>query len=254
MEKWLEPKTIMLWIIIAITVVSILVFSFIRLAYLNFKQMAEAQLEESRLKLEHQKKLLENGILVQEQERTRIAADLHDSLIGKLTSLKLKHQLDYNSDEMDHLLGESIADARRISHDLSPPMLEFISLCELIDGIITPWKKNIAVDFYHDIRTDVALPNSIKIQFTRVLQELITNIYKHAGASVITVHLRQSDRLLCLLVKDDGKGFDPNQNKKGLGLQNIELRMLYLNGKHSIKPLRKGTSALLLLEDYKNLI
>lgn len=253
MEKWIEPKTIMLWITIAITVVSILVFSFIRLAYLNFKQMAEAQLEESRLKLEHQKKLLENGILVQEQERTRIAADLHDSLIGKLTSLKLKHQLEYSYDEMDHLLNESIADARRISHDLSPPMLEFISLCELIDGIIAPWKKNIAVDFYHDIRNDVDMPNTIKIQFTRVLQELITNIYKHAGASVISIHLRQSEKWLCLLVKDNGNGFDPNQNKKGLGLQNIELRMHYLNGMHKIKPLRKGTAALLLL-DYTDLI
>lgn len=248
MEKWIEPKTIMLWIIIAISVVFILVFSFIRLAYLNFKQMAEAQLEESRLKLEHQKKLLETGILVQEQERTRIAADLHDSLIGKLTSLKLKNQLAYNYDEVDHLLGESIAEARRISHDLSPPMLEFISLYELIDGIINPWKKNIQVVFFHDVRTDAALPNNIKIQFTRILQELITNIYKHAGATTISIHLRQTDQWLALQVSDDGKGFDPKTGKKGLGLQNIELRMVYLNGYHHIKPHQKGTTALLLLK------
>lgn len=247
MEKWIDPETITVWIIIVIIVIFLLVFSFIKLVYLNFKRIVAAKLEESRLQLEYQRKLLETGVLAQERERVRIAADLHDSLIGKLTSLRLKNQMKYEYKEIDFLIGESIAEARRISHDLSPPMLEFMSLYELIDEIIDPWRKDIKIQFIHDIRTDAILLDNIKIQFTRILQELVTNIHKHAKAGSILVHLRLTERWLALLICDDGCGFDCNTNKKGLGLQNIELRMLYLNGHHRITSNTKGTTALLLL-------
>ena len=78
MEKWLDPKTIALWIIIVLAVISLLAVSFIRLVRINFRRMVEQRLKESRMQLEHQKQLLETSVVAQEQERTRIAADLHD--------------------------------------------------------------------------------------------------------------------------------------------------------------------------------
>src|SRR5690606_28412729 len=146
MEKWLDPKTIALWIIIVLAVISLLAVSFIRLVRINFRRMVEQRLKESRMQLEHQKQLLETSVVA--QERTRIAADLHDSLIGKLTVLRLKNQTQCDIQDIDLLLGESIAEARRISHDLSPPMLDHATLYELLKNTIAPWKEQFKVHFH----------------------------------------------------------------------------------------------------------
>jgi len=247
MEKWLDPKTVAIWILVVLAVIAILAVSFVKLVQINFKRKVESKLKESRMKLEYQKNLLESGIVVQEQERTRIAADLHDSLIGKLTLLRLKNQSEYNFEHIDRLLGETIAEARRISHDLSPPMLEFIELYELLEDMITPWKKHLAIDFYTNIDTTITINQNLKIQIARITQELLTNIYKHSGASTVFIQLKITQTNLTLIVRDNGKGFDHAKAKKGIGLQNIELRMMYLKGTHKIKSSTKGSTAIITL-------
>lgn len=252
MEKWLDPKTITLWIIIIAGLVLLLAFSLITLAYLGVKRIVQTRLKEAQLQLDHQKKLLETSIFAQEKERIRIAADLHDSLIGKLTSIRLQHQLNYDSGTTDHLLGETIAEARRISHDLSPPLIEYKTLSELVEEILLPWKKNFALFLKDDVRTDEVLSVDVKIQFTRILQELITNISKHAGADQLQVHLRHTQKWLMLSIKDNGCGFDPEKIKKGLGFYNIELRMQHLEGHYHITSVnKKGSSALFILHHTK---
>src|SRR5690606_8057756 len=103
MEKWLDPQTIAIWIVIVLAIILIFVFSFIKLVRIHFKRIVENKMREAQLKLEHQEKLLETGILAQEQERVRIAADLHDSLIGKLTVLRIKNQSGYPLEQIDLL-------------------------------------------------------------------------------------------------------------------------------------------------------
>lgn len=247
MEKWLDPKTIALWIVIVLLFISLLAFSFVRLVRINFRRIVENRLKESRMQIEHQKQLLETGLIAQEQERTRIAADLHDSLIGKLTVMRLKNQTEYNTDEIDSLLGESIAEARRISHDLTPPMPDFITPVELIGNILSPWKKQFNVVFYKNVFSEKNIPNDVKIQIVRIVQEIIINIHKHAQATTIAVILRMSPALLSIIVKDNGKGFDTEKVKKGIGLKNIELRMLYIKGHYKIKTDNKGTTAIIAL-------
>lgn len=248
MEKWLDAETIAIWILIVLAVITILAVSFIKLVRINFRRMVENRLKESRMQIEHQKNLLETGIVAQEQERTRIAADLHDSLIGKLTVLRLKNQTNYSANEIDLLLGESIAEARRISHDLSPPMLEFIGIEELIENLLKPWKEKWNIGFYKNINYDKDLPENLKIQILRITQELIINTHKYANAENVFVHLRLSPKWLSLCFIDNGKGFDATGTKKGIGLKNIELRMLYLKGFHKIKSgPGKGTKAIITL-------
>ncbi|MDR6968512.1 signal transduction histidine kinase [Flavobacterium arsenatis] len=247
MEKWLDPKTVAIWILVVLAVIAILAVSFVKLVRINFKRMVENRLKESRMKLEYQKNLLESGIVVQEQERKRIAADLHDSLIGKLTILRLKNQTEYNREQIDLLLGETIDEARRISHDLSPPMLEFIELNELLEDMITPWKKFLTIHFYTNIDTTATINQNLKIQIARITQELVTNIYKHSGASDVCIQLKTTKTNLALVVRDNGKGFDYEEAKKGIGLQNIELRMVYLRGSHKIKSSSKGSTAIITL-------
>ncbi|RZK16413.1 MAG: hypothetical protein EOO43_14515 [Flavobacterium sp.] len=247
MEKWIDSQTLAIWIIVVLVVIGLLAISFVKLVQINFKRMVESKLKESRLQIEHQKNLMESGIAVQEQERNRIAADLHDSLIGKLTVLRLKNQSEFNFEQVDKQLGELIDEARRISHDLSPPMLEFVELHELLEDMLSPWKKHLSIHFHTQVDATVTLPPNLKIQVGRIAQELITNIYKHAQATAVWVDLKITSQQLFLVVKDNGKGFDVDEAKKGIGLQNLELRTVYLRGKHKIKSSPKGSTVILAL-------
>lgn len=248
MEKWENSGMIAQGIWIILIFVFILVFSILLLVRENFQRIARVRLEEEKLKLEHQQKLLETNILVQEQERTRIAADIHDILIGKLTVLKIKNEIAYNQKESDDLIKDSIAMARRISHDLSLPLIEYKNLSDLISELITPWKFIFLINFKRDIRTNSLLSENVKIQLTRILQELITNMVKHAEARSINIHFRHTDKWLFLKVDDDGKGFDLESSSKGLGLKNIEFRMEYIHGKYKLKSkVGKGTSYIFIL-------
>lgn len=245
MEKWQDPKVIAFWIAIIIVFISTLLFFVIRIMHAGYKRMTEANLRETRLQLEHQKKLMETSLQAQEKERMRIAGDLHDSLIGKLVVIKMKSQVGADSQELDALLKEGIDEARRISHDLTPPLLEFSRIEELVEDIFSPWKAKYNINYHTDVRRSADMPPQEKIQVLRIVQELLTNIIKHANADTITVHLRYSEKYFSLIVNDNGKGFEITQQKKGLGLGNLELRMQYLNALHKIKSApAKGTVAI----------
>ncbi|MFL9842845.1 sensor histidine kinase [Flavobacterium rhizosphaerae] len=249
MEKWQDPRVIALWIAIIIVIILTILCFVVWIVYTGYKRMTEANLREARMQVEHQKSMLQNSLQTQESERERIAADLHDSLIGKLTIIKLKNQTAYNEEQMDVLLEESIAEARRISHDLSPPMLDFISLDALLLQALNPWKVRLKVTEYFDVRTQPEIAVSVKIQLLRIIQEIFVNINKHAAATEITFNYRQTTKGLAIYIADNGKGFDAALLKKGLGLNNIEIRIQYLGGKYKIKSAPgKGTATLMVLQ------
>lgn len=235
MEKWQDPRVIAFWIAIIVVLIVTIILFVVRIMHVGYKRMTEANLREAQLKLEYQQKLMETNLVAQERERQRIAADLHDGLIGKLTVIRMKSQIGAEATEVENLLQDSITEARRISHDLTPPLLEHSPLADLIENLLDPWQQKMAIDYQTDIRIQDNLPPQQKLQMLRVVQELLTNIIKHAQAEKVTVHLRQSAHTMCLCVTDDGKGFDTAQLAKGLGLNSMELRMQYLNAKHKVK-------------------
>jgi two-component system NarL family sensor kinase len=242
MEKWQDPRVIAFWIAIIVVLIVTIILFVVRIMHVGYKRMTEANLREAQLKLEHQQKLMETNLIAQENERQRIAADLHDGLIGKLTVIRMKSQIGAEAAEVENLLQDSITEARRISHDLTPPLLEHSPLADLIENLLDPWHQKMDIAYQTDIRTTDALSPQQKLQMLRVVQELLTNIIKHAQAEKVTVHLRQSPNMLCLYVTDNGKGFDTAQLAKGLGLNSMELRMQYLNAKHKVKSASgKGT-------------
>lgn len=250
MHKWQNSTDIAQGLAIVLIVVIVLVLSFIILVRENIQRMSRAKLEEEKLNLEHQQKLLETNIMVQEQERTRIAADIHDILIGKLTVLKIKNEIAYDQQEIDDLLKESISIARRFSHDLSLPMLKYTDLEQLIADLVVSWRLLFKINYKSDIRSTIVLSDNVKVQLTRILQELITNMVKHAGATTVQIHLRHTDRYLFLYVNEDGKGFDVVNQNKGLGLKNIEFRIKLINGTHKLKSkIGKGTSCLFAINN-----
>lgn len=248
MEKWQDPQVIALWIAIIVVLILTILSFVIWTLYTGYKRMTEANLREARTALDHQKKLMETSLRVQEDERKRIANDLHDSLIGRLSVVRLKAQLGASANDVEEMLGESIADARRISHDLTPPLIEFSTLQELIGNLTDPWQQKLNIHYYADVRTNADVLPQYKIQLVRVVQELITNIVKYAQSTAVVVHLRHTDKLLTLRVNDNGCGFDVNQLKSGLGLQSLEMRAQYLNAAHSIKStIGKGTRVIIAM-------
>ncbi|OIQ21090.1 MAG: hypothetical protein BM557_04860 [Flavobacterium sp. MedPE-SWcel] len=248
MEKWQDPQVIALWIAIALVLVFTILLFVIKIMHAGYKRMTEANLREAHLKLAHQKTLLETNLQAQEKERKRIASDLHDSLIGKLTVIRMKTQLGLPTTEIEGLLGEGIDEARRISHDLTPPLLEHTQTQDLIEETLNPWREKLEIDYFSDVRLKDELSTTTKIQVLRIVQELITNIIKHANATVVTLHFRHTSSSLALQVKDNGVGFDTKILKKGLGLNSLESRTQYLNAAYKVKSIEgKGTTTLLVI-------
>jgi signal transduction histidine kinase len=252
MEKWQDPKTLAIWIAIILVLVFTIILFVVKIMHTGYKRMVQANLRQAQMQLEHQKKLTETSLQAQEKERTRIASDLHDSLIGKLTVIRMKSQLGLPLTEIDSLLGESITDARRISHDLTPPLLEQTGIADLIDNILDPWRQKMDIIFYTDIRSDYQFTPVAKIQIVRVVQELITNIVKHAAATAVTVHLRTTHNSTMLTVKDNGNGFDTAILKKGLGLHSLEMRMQYLSASYKVKSAQGRGTRTIMVCPHKN--
>ena len=251
MEKWQNAETIIYWIVIAIVFFLLLLSFIVLLVRTIFKKIVKTKLAESATKLAHQQSLLDITIKTQEKERKRIAADLHDEIIGQLTILKLQQELNNTPNvESINLINKSIHSARRISHDLSPPLLEYTLLPDLIKETISLWKSKYQVTSFFDIRKkDRHDSNEFKIQLIRIIQELVTNIDKHANANEIEIHFRQSENYTLLKIKDNGIGYNMLNQQKGLGLKNIETRVHYLKGKYRLQSaINKGTSALFLFK------
>lgn len=252
MEKWENAPYITQWIFAALFFILLLVIMIIMLARENFRKIEFAKIKEEKVRLEHQQELLENNIAVQEQERDRIAAEIHDSLIGRLATVQLQNKVNYNTKEIDSGLKEAISIARKLSHDLSLPMIEHTDIEELIDDLLHPWRTVFYIKYTCDVRGNRSLPYVIKSQLVKIVQELITNVHKHAGAGEVVVHLRQTQHLLFLKLSDNGCGFDSTTGHKGLGLKNLEYRVQCMKAHYRLRSSAKGTGYLIYLKNYNS--
>lgn len=201
------------------------------------------------LQKERESQVLQAMVKGEEQERVRIARDLHDSLGAVMASAKLRvntlgHQLpqlkamdSYNIAE--ELIDEACHNVREISHDMMPGSLGKYGLQEAIGRMcatIEKSKSNISVNYIpfglEDLNHDI-----LAINVLRMVQELLRNVIKHAEATEVIVQLTLEDQQLSITVEDDGKGFDPEdeQFQAGLGLESIQTRALSLHGQLEIQ-------------------
>lgn len=194
-----------------------------------------------------QKERMHAQILIQEQERKRIANDLHDSVGPMLSTVKLyMHSISLNTDQDKQLLDkatsyidETITDIREISYNLLPSSLNrnglFIALKEYIYR--TTDRNSLKVHFNPDEET--VIKSDIEIHLFRILQEIIHNTIKHArAASLKLAIIRQPDGLY-IVTEDDGIGFNPDDKMGaasglGLGLKSIESRCEMINANFQI--------------------
>ncbi|MCU0334179.1 MAG: sensor histidine kinase [Chitinophagaceae bacterium] len=220
----------------------------------NRQQLARqhAALQQHRIEeLEQAQQLLATQALLkgQEEERTRLARDLHDGLGSMLSGVKLSLGAVKGNmlltDEYAQLFGraldkldESIAEMRRVAHSMMPEALLRLGLQQAIqdfcDGLKSISPMKISCQLYGDSKR---LSAGAEIVIYRVVQELVNNVLKHAEATELLVQVVQSAEQISITVEDNGRGFDQRILPAGAGLQNVQSRVAYLNGQLEIKSL-----------------
>lgn len=187
----------------------------------------------------------------QEQERARLAKDIHDGIGPLLTTIKLQLEgKNSNSNEaiekVKQKLDETISEIRNISFNLMPPVLLDFGVGAAVKHLLDSVKGDIDITFINDIISDTKLTDDINIAIYRITQECLNNSLKHADPGEIKVSITEFANKVCLFYSDDGIGFDLekyNKNKKdSKGLINIQERVKVLNGNITIQSDMTGTT------------
>ncbi len=220
----------------------------------------EDELRESEKRL----RLLSSELLsIQENERRRIALEVHDSLGQSLNAIKFKventlHEMEKRNDpstrsirELIPVIQESIDEARRLQMDLRPPMLDDLGIMATFSWFCRQFQKTYA-DIQIEIQTNIdedAVPKPLNIAIYRILQEAMNNIAKHSKASLVSLSLKKGDGRIALMIQDNGQGFDLSGKAsvewpgRGLGLTSMQERAKLSGGFFSIESVKnKGTT------------
>ncbi|WP_405605336.1 sensor histidine kinase [Polaribacter sp. Asnod1-A03] len=197
----------------------------------------------------------------QEKERKRIAEDLHDNLGSVLATLKLhfenlkinreKKKIDQKElfNKTENLIDEAYLKVRRIAHAKNAGVIAnqglLLAIQVMAEKISSADKIQIEVIHFG---LDKRLENTLEITLFRIIQELVTNIIKHADAKNATINISLYDKNLNIIIEDDGKGFNikkVNLNN-GMGISSIKTRIEHLNGTFEIdSTLGKGSSIII---------
>jgi signal transduction histidine kinase len=206
-------------------------------------QSAEAlRLSEARLR-----EVAGRAVEATEQERQRVARELHDSTGQMLTAIRLSLQvadtlLEEGSparpslDDLEQLVDDTIDEVRRIAVDLHPAALDRLGLVEGLSELSSGMGSRAGVEIAFET-SDVPpnLPAGVQSSCFRLIQEALTNAVRYAEAKLIMVELAFENSTLKISVIDDGQGFDPNEVRRGFGLGGMQDRVAMLGGSLSIE-------------------
>ena len=143
---------------------------------------------------------------------------------------------------------------RKISHDLNTDLVSGSGFFDIIKALVKNQTKayNLKYELFKNDDIDwESIPNKTKINFYRIIQESLQNIYKHANAKLVKINFELKNKFILLEITDDGDGFEINKVKKGIGLKNIASRVEDLGGDLNINSMRgKGTTILVLIPKF----
>ncbi|MFT4093200.1 MAG: sensor histidine kinase [Niabella sp.] len=189
--------------------------------------------------------LMQTIIQTQENERCRIATDLHDSIGQRISAAKFlisslcHEQIDDASKEMlikaNDILQDLIVELRNICHELLPVSLQESGIESAIKDIVEAIRINNQISVKLDLRIEnQMIPLSCQMDIFRITQELLANSLKHGHPDAIFISLKFINHSLRFVYEDNGIGFDPSQNHEGFGLKNIRIRIESRKGKLKI--------------------
>ena len=193
---------------------------------------------------------------LQDEERRNIARELHDSVGQLLTALtmnlsairkgatNLEPEASKLLADSNVIVGELTKEIRTISHLLHPPLLGVAGLCSAIRWYVDGFSERSHIVVQLDIPSDVGpVSNEVGIALFRVVQECLTNVYRHSGSPSCSIKLQRVQDWLRLEVRDAGKGMPKAAAAKpsGVGLRGIRERLRYLGGEFELQSSESGT-------------
>ena len=229
---------------LGIIIIALFLFIFFRYKTKKEKIIASQKIRQ----LEEEKKLLAARFLVegQEEERKRIAQELHDGLGVLLSATKMQFSTISDKspenkaliEKASKFLDQASGDVRKISHNMMPGLLTKLGLYEALEDLFDNLADTRGLNAQIEISgIKERLPENQEIMLYRIIQEMVNNTLKHADAKQIELQINVRQEWLDIRYSDDGKGFDveEKQEQKTLGLQNILSRVKFLNGSVSIE-------------------
>ncbi len=216
------------------------------------RRRAEKQLRESHEQLRALSVYLQR---VREEERTRIAREVHDELGQALTICKLDlsrivarlpKKMNPVIEKAKALMAQmdnTIKTVRRISTELRPGVLDHLGLVAALEWQANEFQNRTGIKCdVHSSLQDSALDSNLATTFFRIFQETLTNVIRHAGATHVAVYLKQESGRIIMDVKDNGRGIEPAEitNTRSLGLLGMKERAALLGGEFKIGPVRAG--------------
>ncbi|WP_047550029.1 sensor histidine kinase [Psychroserpens sp. Hel_I_66] len=242
-ELSVSPEQIIGALVYGIIFLVLVTLGLILFFHYSRKKIIQKEVEKVNIKLDHQKKILQTTIKVQEEERNRIAQDLHDAISSKLNVVSLTTNVlledkTINTEQkeaLEHILNittSTLESSRKIAHELMPPILDKFGLKVALEELFDEFTSNTSIKIKHHIESLEHLDKNNELHVFRIAQELINNALRHGKANQLQMELKQEDNGFELIFKDNGIGFDINEQKKkpGIGLQNIKSRVAILNG------------------------
>ncbi len=189
---------------------------------------------------------LKKLVTLQDDERKRIANDLHDNIGPLLAAIKINfRRLVNNKDALQNglahktemIIDDSILEIRNVAHNLMPKGLTSKGLIHAIEEYFEDIQPvyNKKIIFNHDVQS-IPSPD-IQANIYRIICELVLNAVKHSDAEELTVCITSNNKTISISIKDDGKGFNLKSAdfKNSFGLQSAESRIHYMNGKFILK-------------------
>jgi signal transduction histidine kinase len=188
--------------------------------------------------------IMQATLNAEDKERTKIGEELHDNVNQLLASAKLYVEAALH-DESDwklyisrgkEIISTGIEEIRKLSKALVLPKFEQTSLIRSIEELASLIAETTKLHFQLDVSQldERKLKPAHKLLLYRIIQEQLTNILKHAHASLVEIRLDQDSSTVRLTIIDNGKGFDTRAARKGIGISNMQNRVSYYNGRVAI--------------------
>lgn len=188
-----------------------------------------------------------------EEERKRVASELHDDIASRLSLLKRRAESFNDDKDIAISLAEMTERVRQISHNLHPVALDEESFLEQMRKLVSEHRENGLNVVFQAFDLPAKLPEETGLELYRILQEALQNVKKYADASRVDVQLFHHDGELLLAIEDNGKGFDQDAVKTGMGTRNMRARAERMGGKLEISSApTKGTSIMVTVPFAEN--
>lgn len=238
---------IVLYVFISVLIMLVLAMGFIWFLNHAQRKITEGKLKEQELNMFYQKEMLLNTVKTKENERTRIAKELHDDVASQLSIINLNlyalsQRVPQNEevvklvDQISTSLKSSTERTRSISHELMPIMFQKYGLHEAFRELQSQVNLSDEIELHIEKTLLIKITDEFKLlHIYRIIQELLNNSLKYAKASEINIVFSEQGKEITLTYSDNGVGADFDKVKHGLGISNVKTRVSLLDGNITIK-------------------